>query len=151
VSLQKHLVGRNGFIYVIQKFLKSRKDSPNTVSFARYQTDPQSSRAQSADQNQSQQLQLRTETCLFRSIEQARRIRNELSDSRFIRLHVDENEAESTLIFPYFTEDLLSLLRHTALPIDKTKRILRDILRGIEELHDKDWVHTGKLQSHSIH
>jgi len=83
--------------------------------------------------------------------EQARRIRNELSDSRFIRLHVDENEAESTLIFPYFTEDLLSLLRHTALPIDKTKRILRDILRGIEELHDKDWVHTGKLQSHSIH
>ncbi|KAL8705139.1 MAG: hypothetical protein Q9201_001742 [Fulgogasparrea decipioides] len=65
--------------------------------------------------------------------EQASRIRSELSGSRFVRLHVDENEAESTLIFPYFTEDLLSFLQNFSLPINKIKNLLQasDVLHPL--------------------
>ena len=65
-------------------------------------------------------------------------MRNELSGSRFIRLHVDENETESTLVFPYFTEDLLSFVRRFSVPICQARRVLYDVLQGIKALHGKD-------------
>ena len=149
LPLQKQLVGRNGCTYLIQKLLQSQEDSSSNVSLARYQSDPpfpELGTLTKISHNSCNYVLKRVSPDEF---EQANRIRHELSDSRFIRLHVDENEAESTLIFPYFTEDLLSFLRHTSLPVDKTKRILCDILRGVKALHDKDWVYTGKLQVYS--
>lgn len=47
-------------------------------------------------------------------------------------------------VFQYFDDHLLRLAQKD-LPIVVTKRILKDALRGIAELHDLDVVHTGSF------
>ena len=47
-------------------------------------------------------------------------------------------------VFDYFKDHLLRLAQKD-LPINTTKRILKDALRGLAELHDQDVVHTGKF------
>ncbi|KMP04291.1 hypothetical protein CIRG_03982 [Coccidioides immitis RMSCC 2394] len=49
---------------------------------------------------------------------------------------------KSMFVFEYFADHLLHLAQKD-LPLEVTKRILRDALRGIAELHDQDIVHTG--------
>ncbi|TPX24389.1 hypothetical protein DIZ76_013735 [Coccidioides immitis] len=48
---------------------------------------------------------------------------------------------KSMFVFEYFADHLLHLAQKD-LPLEVTKRILRDALRGIAELHDQDIVHT---------
>lgn len=45
-------------------------------------------------------------------------------------------------VFEYFTGHLLRLAQND-LPLQVTKRILKDALRGLAELHNRDIVHTG--------
>ena len=47
-------------------------------------------------------------------------------------------------VFQYFAGHLLRLVQKD-LPLAVTKRILKDVLRGIAELHDQDIVHTGSF------
>ena len=47
-------------------------------------------------------------------------------------------------VFEYFADHLLHLAQMN-LPPEVMKRILKDALRGLAELHDQDVVHTGKL------
>ncbi|EFW23283.1 conserved hypothetical protein [Coccidioides posadasii str. Silveira] len=49
---------------------------------------------------------------------------------------------ESIFVFEYFADHLLHLAQKD-LPLEVTKRILRDALRGIVEFHDQDIVHTA--------
>ena len=49
---------------------------------------------------------------------------------------------KSMFVFRYFSDNLLRL-GQTDLPLAVTKRILKDALYGIAELHDRDIVHTG--------
>lgn len=81
--------------------------------------------------------------------EQTQILRHDLRSSRFVRLPVDtiKSEDESILVYEYFTEDLLSFVKSREIPITQTKRILRDVLSGLKELHDNDWVHAGTLAS----
>lgn len=44
--------------------------------------------------------------------------------------------------FEYFTGHLLRLAQNDP-PLQITKRILKDALRGLAELHSRDIVHTG--------
>jgi serine/threonine protein kinase len=67
----------------------------------------------------------------------------DLRSSQFIRLPIDSIVDESILIYPYLTEDLMSVMQKHELPKAQTKRILLDALRGLKELHDCNWVHTG--------
>lgn len=48
-------------------------------------------------------------------------------------------------VYNYFTDHLLGLAQKD-LPIALTKRILKDTLRGLAALHDRNFVHTGKLR-----
>jgi serine/threonine protein kinase len=50
-------------------------------------------------------------------------------------------------VFKYLTDNLLHLTQKD-LSLEVTKRILKDALRGIAELHDQDIVHTGRLHFH---
>lgn len=66
------------------------------------------------------------------------------SGASHVRLAQDTIPERSIFVFEYFADHLLHLARED-LPLDVKKRILKDTLRGIAELHDQDIVHTGRL------
>lgn len=59
-----------------------------------------------------------------------------------VRLSQDTVPEQSMFVFEYFTDHLLHLAQKD-LPIETRKKILKDALQGIAELHDHDIVHTG--------
>lgn len=61
-----------------------------------------------------------------------------------VRLVNDLIPEKSMFVFQYFAGHLLRLVQK-GLPLAVTKRILKDALRGIAELHDQDIVHTGSF------
>ena len=79
--------------------------------------------------------------------EQAKSISRDLRGSRFVRLPVDFIKDELILVYPYFTQDLMSFLNDHQIPIAQTKGILFSVLKGLKEMHDHNWVHTGMNQA----
>ncbi len=74
------------------------------------------------------------------------RIANELADSHRLRLHIDHNQKECALVFPYFDCTLLDLIRdYPDFPPVELGRILRHVGEAIQELHHRDWIHLGIL------
>ena len=69
-------------------------------------------------------------------------IRPNLRDCPFIRLPVDTISGERIFVFRYLKEDLLSVVKRD-ISMQSAKRILKDSLRGLVELHDQDVVHLG--------
>ncbi|KAF1921810.1 kinase domain-containing protein [Ampelomyces quisqualis] len=67
-------------------------------------------------------------------------VRPNLRDSPFIRLPVDTIPEERIFVLRYLKEDLLSLVRRE-ISMQTTKRILKDSLRGLVELHSQDIIH----------
>lgn len=65
-----------------------------------------------------------------------------LSSSRYLRLMQDTIPERSMFVYKYFNDHLLFLARRD-LPLLLTKRILKDALRGLAELHHQNIVHTG--------
>jgi hypothetical protein len=63
-----------------------------------------------------------------------------------VRLVEDTIPKKSIYIFRYFANHLLHVIQKD-LPLIITKRILKDALCGIAELHDQDIVHTGSVRS----
>jgi serine/threonine protein kinase len=74
-------------------------------------------------------------------------VRPNLRDSPFIRLPVDTVSDQRILVFKYLKEDLLTLVRKK-IPTDATKRILKDSLKGLAEMHDQDIIHLGNATFH---
>lgn len=59
-------------------------------------------------------------------------------------MHIDCNEEQGILIYPYFRDTLLGLIKgDPAFPLEERKKILRCAGEAIQELHRKDWVHIG--------
>jgi serine/threonine protein kinase len=54
---------------------------------------------------------------------------------------------QSIFVFKYLSEDLLGLIQKN-LTIATTKTILKDVLRGLAAMHDKDIVHNGNDACH---
>ncbi|CAK3772217.1 Serine threonine- kinase ppk4 [Lecanosticta acicola] len=72
----------------------------------------------------------------------SQRIANDFSSSRRLRMHVDCNSEDSILVYPYFRDTLLALLKDDpAFPPDERLKIMRGVGEAIQELHAKDWVH----------
>jgi hypothetical protein len=66
-----------------------------------------------------------------------------LAGSKYIRTLDDTIPERSMFVFRFYPTHLLHLIQLR--PDDATtKRILRDVLRGIAELHAKRFLHTGK-------
>ena len=65
----------------------------------------------------------------------------------YVRGIEDTAQDHSIFVFKYFNETLLGLV-HKDLPLATTKRILKDRLRGLAAMHDKDLFHTGRKAYH---
>ena len=65
-----------------------------------------------------------------------------LGSSRYLRLMQDAIPERSMFVYKYLKDHLLSLAQKD-LPLLLTKRILKDALRGLAELHHQNIVHTG--------
>jgi len=81
--------------------------------------------------------------------EHYRDMQRALGNSRYLRLLQDTIPDKSMFVFKYLKDHLLFLAQKD-LPLILTKRILKDVLRGIAELHHQNIVHTGPPM-YSIH
>ncbi|KAI1425971.1 kinase-like domain-containing protein [Xylaria sp. FL1777] len=78
------------------------------------------------------------------------RLAVELRGSRRLRIHIDCNQEEGILVYPYFRTSLLLLIREDPrLLFSERKKILRRLAEAIHELHRKDWVHID-IKPHNI-
>ena len=66
-----------------------------------------------------------------------------LGTSRYLRLLQDTIPERSMFVYTYLRDHLLSLAQQD-LPLLLTKRILKDTLHGLAELHHQNIVHTGE-------
>ncbi|KAI0406392.1 kinase-like protein [Xylaria palmicola] len=66
----------------------------------------------------------------------------EFAGSRRLRMHVDYNQDEGILIYPYYRTTLLSLIKDNPdfAPLQRIK-ILHYTAEAIQELHSQGWVH----------
>lgn len=69
-----------------------------------------------------------------------------LGTSRYLRLFQDTIPTRSMFVYKYLKDHLLSLAQKD-LPLLLTKRILKDTLLGLAELHHENIVHTGQTDS----
>lgn len=61
-------------------------------------------------------------------------------------MHIDHNQEEGILIYPYFRDTLLALIQGDAdLRMTERKNILRYTGDALQELHNRDWIHIGTL------
>lgn len=66
------------------------------------------------------------------------------AESKLIRLPMDWIQDQQILILRHYTDDLFSFLRrHQDLKSHQRVDILWRVLKGLQELHDKQWVHAG--------
>lgn len=72
-----------------------------------------------------------------------RKVYDSLHGARYVRLLHDVVPESGTLVFEYSSNHLLYLVEERNLSSALKKSMLRDTLRGIAELHDKNYVHTG--------
>jgi serine/threonine protein kinase len=72
------------------------------------------------------------------------RLAADFPESRQLRMHVDSNEDEHVLIYPYYQNTLLGLLQEDLNISDAArKKILQQTGEAIQEIHSKDWIHLG--------
>ena len=147
-NASRALVAESGCKYVVQKIIHSHTNPHRNVSLARYEL--QTSGIPHHRSAVTQFSRAGEESFVLKPVssaiwEQAQKLRHDLRSSRFVRLPVDtiKSEDESILVYEYFTEDLLSFVKSREILITQIKGILRDVLSGLKELHDNDWVHTG--------
>jgi serine/threonine protein kinase len=59
-------------------------------------------------------------------------------------MHIDYNETEDILVYPYFRDTLLGIVQNDPnFPPTERKKILQHIGEAIQELHARDWIHIG--------
>ena len=77
------------------------------------------------------------------NFEDLQKVNNRLhGNASHVRLAVDTIPDQSMFVFEHFTGHLLSLAQKD-LPLVVMKRVLKNALTGLVELHDQDVVHTG--------
>jgi len=66
-------------------------------------------------------------------------------------MHRDSNQEEGILIYPYFKDTLLALIKNDPdLSLAGRKKILRCVGEAIQELHSKNWIHIGAPAAQNI-
>ncbi|KAH7342928.1 kinase-like domain-containing protein [Rhexocercosporidium sp. MPI-PUGE-AT-0058] len=73
--------------------------------------------------------------------EQSNELKREFEGNTRFRHHVVENEAERTLVYEWFRDDLLQLIRkHQDIPLASRKWILRETGEVLRDYHAKNWI-----------
>ena len=74
-------------------------------------------------------------------------LNKEFAGCNRLRMHVDYNEKDNTLVFKYFRQTLLTLIKDEPdFPIAEVKKILRYVAEAINDFHSKDWIHLGMMR-----
>jgi hypothetical protein len=69
------------------------------------------------------------------------RIKTELGHNDEIRTHIDENTEKPTLIYEYYTDDVLAFIFNESPTFSQRKKIVYMIDTAIQKMHANDWVH----------
>ena len=70
----------------------------------------------------------------------------EFGDNSHLRTHVDYNDKENVVVYEGFTTDVLSLVKnYPPLPLEVRKTILREVGRGLQDMHARNWIHLGMI------
>lgn len=66
--------------------------------------------------------------------------------SRRLRLHIDQNEEERTLVFDHLRGNLFHFMNayNQVPPVEITNQIMWEIGKALEEMHDGKMMHAGK-------
>ena len=76
----------------------------------------------------------------------SRRLADEFAGSCRLRMPIDFNPEDRTVVYPYFTNTLLSLMRADPdFPPAELRKILRCVGEAIQEFHTNGWLHLGTL------
>ncbi|KAL6703216.1 hypothetical protein ACN47E_010078 [Coniothyrium glycines] len=119
------IAGKSGHVYIQREVLQERKD-PRLNIF----------RAESHGQSF---VSKRVSKPFY---DLSLRLAVDVPESRRLRMHVDSNEGENILIYPYYQHTLLGLLQaDLKIPAAARKKILQQTGEAIQELHMKDWIH----------
>ncbi|KAJ0106876.1 hypothetical protein J7T55_014952 [Diaporthe amygdali] len=118
------LRGQSGRIYAIERVLQEKEFPPSHVYLA-------------TAENQKFVLKNVSKTSFIDYQE----IYRSLDDCPNLRVACDTIPDQSSFVFKYFSDHLLSLAQENP-PLPTVKRILKDALRGLAKLHEKDIVHT---------
>lgn len=139
------LKGQSGRIYTIERVLQEEELPPSHVYLARHESPlpplgciPADTRAHSAE---DQTFVLKNVS--WTSFIDYQEIYRSLHDCPNLRVSCDTIRDQSAFVYKYFSDHLLSLAQEMP-PLPVVKRILKDALRGLANLHEKDIVHTGK-------
>ncbi|KAK7920711.1 kinase-like protein [Apiospora marii] len=120
------IVGTSGRVYVPGEMLQRHREA-NELSIFK------------ADSGNSSFVLKRVPRPFY---DQSLRLATEFAGSHRLRMHVDCNQDESILIYPYFKGTLLALIQEEPdFPPTERKKILRGVGEAIQELHHKNWIH----------
>ena len=73
-------------------------------------------------------------------------IMSQLRETPHVRLPCDNVPNQRILVYKYLTDDFLSLVREQ-IPMQARKQVLKAVLKGITELHDRHIIHLGSRVS----
>ena len=78
--------------------------------------------------------------------ELSQRLAAEFAGTRRLRMHTDCNQEQRILVYPYFRDTLLGLIKDDSeVLFPERKKILRRVGEAIQELHRKEWIHIGTI------
>ena len=78
--------------------------------------------------------------------ELSQRLAAEFAGTRRLRMHTDCNQEQRILVYPYFRDTLLGLIKDDSeLLFPERKKILHRVGEAIQELHRKEWIHIGTI------
>ncbi|KAF9731772.1 hypothetical protein PMIN06_011227 [Paraphaeosphaeria minitans] len=126
IRMASTIVGKSGRVYVQDKVLQSHREDHKLSVF----------KAKSGN-----------ESFVFKRVpgsfyDLSLRLAAEFAGSRRLRMHIDCNQEEGILVYPYFNDTLLALIQEDRdFPLAERKKILRRAGEAIQELHGKDWIH----------
>ncbi|MCJ1476952.1 hypothetical protein MMC13_005622 [Lambiella insularis] len=123
IHANEKLVGQSGRHYLIERVLQSKEFPPAHVYLTICE---------------NQKFVVKSVLVDFKYYQDMQRA---LDGSRYLRLLQDTIPDKSMFVYKYFKDHLLSLAQKD-LPLLLTKRILKDTLRGLAELHHQNIVHT---------
>ncbi|KAF1355930.1 kinase-like protein [Lizonia empirigonia] len=128
IRMASTIVGKSGRVYIQREVLQECEDPRLNVFKADH----------FGSHDQSFVFKRVSKPCYDLSL----RLAADFPESRRLRMHVDLNEDENVLIYPYYQHTLLGLLQEDSKISDAARKIiLQQTGEAIQELHSKDWIH----------
>ncbi|EFE42800.1 hypothetical protein TRV_02520 [Trichophyton verrucosum HKI 0517] len=136
------LIGQSGRHYIIEKVLQAKENSPLHVYLAKCVhalKNPSFHEANSClfDRSEKEDFVLKN----VPDFEYLQKVYQKVDGCSYLRLPQDSMAERSMFVYRYLTTDFLNLPVKNELPLDTTKRVLRDALQGLAALHDNNIMH----------